>query len=150
MIFEPGFSTAEQVTETSGRGVGMDIVRRNIEALHGRVEIESEEGQGATFTIRLPLTLAIIEGFSVGVGSEVYVLPIDPIVECVELPAHSMTGKGRSRRADLARRAAAFHPLAPVCSVLRAASRERTWSSSATRVVMRGSWSTHFMANIKQ
>jgi two-component system chemotaxis sensor kinase CheA len=90
LIFEPGFSTAEQVSETSGRGVGMDIVRRNIEALHGRVEIESEEGRGATVTIRLPLTLAIIEGFSVGVDSEVYVLPLDAILECVELPANGL------------------------------------------------------------
>jgi two-component system chemotaxis sensor kinase CheA len=92
LIFEPGFSTAEQVTETSGRGVGMDIVRRNIEALHGRVEVESEEGHGVTFTIRLPLTLAIIEGFSVGVDSEVYVLPMDSILECVELPANCLKG----------------------------------------------------------
>jgi two-component system chemotaxis sensor kinase CheA len=93
LIFEPGFSTAEQVTETSGRGVGMDIVRRNIEALHGRVEVESEEGRGVTVTIRLPLTLAIIEGFSVGVDSEVYVLPLAAIVECVELPADHHAGR---------------------------------------------------------
>ena len=92
LIFEPGFSTAEQVTETSGRGVGMDIVRRNIEALHGRVEVESEEGRGVTITLRLPLTLAIIEGFSVGVDSEVYVLPIDSVLECVELPASCLEG----------------------------------------------------------
>lgn len=92
LIFEPGFSTAEQVTETSGRGVGMDIVRRNIEALHGRVEVESEEGRGVTVTIRLPLTLAIIEGFSVGVGSEVYVLPVDSILECGELPGSGLKG----------------------------------------------------------
>ena len=92
LIFEPGFSTAEQVSETSGRGVGMDIVRRNIEALHGRVEVESEEGRGVTVTIRLPLTLAIIEGFSVGVDSEVYVLPLAAIQECVELPANHLEG----------------------------------------------------------
>jgi len=92
LIFEPGFSTAEQVSETSGRGVGMDIVRRNIEALHGRVEVESEEGRGVTVTIRLPLTLAIIEGFSVGVDSEVYVLPLAAIQECVELPANHLAG----------------------------------------------------------
>ena len=92
LIFEPGFSTAEQISETSGRGVGMDIVRRNIEALHGRVEVESEEGRGVTVTIRLPLTLAIIEGFSVGVDSEVYVLPLAAILECVELPANHLAG----------------------------------------------------------
>ena len=70
----------------------MDIVRRNIEALHGRVEVESEEGRGVTVTIRLPLTLAIIEGFSVGVDSEVYVLPLAAIQECVELPANHLAG----------------------------------------------------------
>jgi two-component system chemotaxis sensor kinase CheA len=87
LIFEPGFSTAEKVTDVSGRGVGMDVVRRNIEALRGTVAVESQEGAGTTLTIRLPLTLAIIEGFLVGVGDETYVLPLDVVVECVEMPA---------------------------------------------------------------
>jgi two-component system, chemotaxis family, sensor kinase CheA len=87
LIFEPGFSTAEKVTDVSGRGVGMDVVRRNIEALRGTVTVESEEGAGTLMTIRLPLTLAIIEGFLVGVGEESYVLPLDVVVECVEMPA---------------------------------------------------------------
>jgi two-component system chemotaxis sensor kinase CheA len=69
LIFEPGFSTAEKVTNLSGRGVGMDVVRRNIEALRGSIEIGSEPGQGSSIEIRLPLTLAIIDGFLVGVGS---------------------------------------------------------------------------------
>jgi two-component system, chemotaxis family, sensor kinase CheA len=87
LIFEPGFSTAEKVTDVSGRGVGMDVVRRNIEALRGTVTVESKEGEGTTLTIRLPLTLAIIEGFLVGVGDETYVLPLEVVVECVEMPA---------------------------------------------------------------
>ena len=87
LIFEPGFSTAEKVTDVSGRGVGMDVVRRNIEALRGTVTVESQEGAGTMLTIRLPLTLAIIEGFLVGVGNESYVLPLDVVVECVEMPA---------------------------------------------------------------
>ena len=91
----------------------MDIVRRNIEALHGRVEVESEEGRGVTVTIRLPLTLAIIEGFSVGVDSEVYVLPLDAILECVELPANGLEGNDGQGRHDTARRAAAVHSIAP-------------------------------------
>ena len=87
VVFEPGFSTAEKVTEISGRGVGMDVVRRNVEALRGSVAIESEPGQGTTVTIRVPLTLAIIQGFKVGIGEESYILPLDAVVECLELPA---------------------------------------------------------------
>jgi two-component system, chemotaxis family, sensor kinase CheA len=85
-IFEPGFSTAESVTTLSGRGVGMDVVRRNIEALRGTIAIASEPGRGTTITIRLPLTLAIIEGLAVGVGDETYIVPIDAVVECIDLP----------------------------------------------------------------
>ena len=75
LIFEPGFSTAEKVTEISGRGVGMDVVRRNIDALRGRVEIATEAGKGTTFSIRLPLTLAVLDGLIVGVGRERFVMP---------------------------------------------------------------------------
>ena len=87
LIFEPGFSTATRVTDVSGRGVGMDVVRRNIEALRGTVAVESKEGAGTTLTIRLPLTLAIIEGFLVGVAGESYVLPLEVVYECLEMPA---------------------------------------------------------------
>jgi len=87
IVLEPGFSTAERVTELSGRGVGMDVVRRNVEALRGSVAIESERGRGTSVTIRVPLTLAIIQGFKVGIGDEVYILPLDAVVECLELPA---------------------------------------------------------------
>jgi two-component system chemotaxis sensor kinase CheA len=75
MIFEPGFSTAEQVTDVSGRGVGLDVVKRSIEALKGRVEISSEVGKGTTFAIHLPLTLAITDGMLVKVGKERYIIP---------------------------------------------------------------------------
>jgi len=85
LIFEPGFSTAEKVNNLSGRGVGMDVVRRNINALRGSVEIESHQGVGTTMRIRLPLTLAIIDGFLVEVGSSSFVIPLEMVVECIEL-----------------------------------------------------------------
>jgi two-component system, chemotaxis family, sensor kinase CheA len=85
LIWEPGFSTAEHVTNISGRGVGMDVVRRNIQSLRGSCEVASVEGEGTTFTIRLPLTLAIIDGFLVGVGKAAYVIPLDMVIECIEL-----------------------------------------------------------------
>ncbi|TFW22550.1 chemotaxis protein CheA [Duganella callida] len=84
LIFEAGFSTAEKITNLSGRGVGMDVVKRNIQALRGSVDVSSREGQGTTVTVRLPLTLAIIDGFLVQVGSSVFVIPLDMIEECIE------------------------------------------------------------------
>jgi two-component system chemotaxis sensor kinase CheA len=86
LILEPGFSTAERVTEYSGRGVGMDVVRRNVERLRGSINVDGKPGAGTTITLRLPLTLAIIRGFSVGVGDDVYVVPLDAEVECLEFP----------------------------------------------------------------
>jgi two-component system chemotaxis sensor kinase CheA len=85
LIFEPGFSTAQVVTDLSGRGVGMDVVRRNISALGGSVEIESVRGIGTRMTVRLPLTLAIMDGMSVAVGSEVYILPLASILESLQV-----------------------------------------------------------------
>ncbi|WP_348946046.1 chemotaxis protein CheA [Chitinibacter sp. FCG-7] len=85
LIFEPGFSTAEKVTNLSGRGVGMDVVKKNIEALRGEVEVDSTPGHGATIRIRLPLTLAIIDGFQVMVNGSVYVIPLEMVIECVDL-----------------------------------------------------------------
>jgi two-component system chemotaxis sensor kinase CheA len=85
LIFEPGFSTAESISNRSGRGVGMDVVRRNVMALRGSVEVETALGVGTTMRIRLPLTLAIIDGFLVGVGSSSFVIPLDRVTECVEL-----------------------------------------------------------------
>jgi two-component system chemotaxis sensor kinase CheA len=85
-VFEPGFSTAREVTELSGRGVGMDVVKRNIEALHGEVAIDTERGHGTIVRVRLPLTLAIISGFQVVVGNAVFVIPLDMVVECIDMP----------------------------------------------------------------
>jgi two-component system chemotaxis sensor kinase CheA len=87
LIFQPGFSTADKVSELSGRGVGLDVVRRNVNALSGAILVESRKGQGTAFTIRLPLTLAIIDGFAVKVGAETYVIPLSSVQECLELPA---------------------------------------------------------------
>ncbi len=86
LIFVPGFSTARQVTSLSGRGVGMDVVKQNVAALRGTIDVESTVGAGSTVRIRLPLTLAIIDGFMVGVAGATYIVPLDRVVECVELP----------------------------------------------------------------
>jgi two-component system chemotaxis sensor kinase CheA len=86
MTLRPGFSTARKVTDLSGRGVGMDVVRRNVESLRGTLTIDSQPGAGTTIDIRLPLTVAVIDGFAVGVGDETYVIPIDTIIECTEMP----------------------------------------------------------------
>jgi two-component system, chemotaxis family, sensor kinase CheA len=89
VLFLPGFSTNDAVTDLSGRGVGLDVVRRNVEALHGSVDLASEEGRGTTVTIRLPLTLAIIDGFSVLAGKDTFIVPQQYVIECTELPAAS-------------------------------------------------------------
>jgi two-component system chemotaxis sensor kinase CheA len=94
LIFEPGFSTAEKVSNLSGRGVGLDVVKRNITALRGTVSIDSQDGIGTTVTVRLPLTLAIIDGFLVEVGKSVFAIPLDMIEECVAYsaePGHDYT-----------------------------------------------------------
>ncbi|WP_342308070.1 chemotaxis protein CheA [Pseudomonas fluorescens] len=85
LIFEAGFSTAEAVTNLSGRGVGMDVVKRNITLLRGTVDLDSRPGQGTVVRIRLPLTLAIINGFLVGIDQSTYVIPLDMVQECIEL-----------------------------------------------------------------
>ncbi|WP_070965173.1 chemotaxis protein CheA [Vibrio sonorensis] len=85
LIFEPGFSTRDEVTDLSGRGVGMDVVKRNIEMLRGNIELETRAGQGSRVSIRLPLTLSIIDGFMFQVGDGDYVIPLDNVVECLEL-----------------------------------------------------------------
>ncbi|MBX8602383.1 chemotaxis protein CheA [Pseudomonas cichorii] len=87
LIFEAGFSTAEQVSNLSGRGVGMDVVRSAIDQLRGTIEIDSVAGEGCTFRIRLPLTLAIIDGFLVSVGQDSFVIPLDVVTECMEATA---------------------------------------------------------------
>jgi two-component system chemotaxis sensor kinase CheA len=92
LIFKPGFSTSENVTDLSGRGIGMDVVRRNIESLRGIVELESREGEGTTISIRLPLTLAIIDGFKVVVSRETYIIPMETVIECLEMPEEARNG----------------------------------------------------------
>ena len=95
LIFQPGFSTAKAVTSISGRGVGMDVVKRAIDALRGSVEIDSEPGLGTSIRVRLPLTLAIIDGLQVQVQGEYYVVPLTLVEECVELPREADGGRRR-------------------------------------------------------
>ena len=95
LIFAPGFSTAEAVTDVSGRGVGMDVVKRNIASLNGTVEIESSEGNGMKVSVRLPLTLAIMDGMSVGVGDEVYILPLSSVVESFQVKSDAVSTVGQ-------------------------------------------------------
>lgn len=95
LIFEPGFSTAKAVTGISGRGVGMDVVKRSIESLRGSIDIKSRRGSGTTITLKLPLTLAIIDGLMVKVGDGSYVLPLSAVVECVELSREEVELAGK-------------------------------------------------------
>ncbi|WP_286235696.1 chemotaxis protein CheA [Thalassotalea sediminis] len=87
LIFEPGFSTAQEISDISGRGVGMDVVKKNIQALGGRIQIDSTPGEGSTFKVNLPLTLAILDGQLVKVGSETYIVPLITIVESLQTKA---------------------------------------------------------------
>ena len=99
LIFHPGFSTAEQVSDVSGRGVGMDVVRRNINELGGSIEIDSEIGKGSTITIRLPLTLAILDGQTVSIGEETYIVPLVSIIESIQVKQNMLNlvaGKGET------------------------------------------------------
>lgn len=96
LIFAPGFSTSEVVTDVSGRGVGMDVVKRNISALNGTVEIDSVEGHGLRISVRLPLTLAIMDGMSVSVGDEVYILPLSSVVESFQVDERVVSTIGQS------------------------------------------------------
>lgn len=98
LIFAPGFSTADVVTDVSGRGVGMDVVKKNIASLGGTVEIDSAEGYGMRVSVRLPLTLAIMDGMSVGVGEEVYILPLSSVVESFQVQADMVKSVGGSGR----------------------------------------------------
>ena len=101
LVFEAGFSTAESVSKLSGRGVGMDVVKRNIQALRGNIEVRTWPGQGSRFTIRLPLTLAIIDGFLTIVGQASYVIPLDSVVECLELQVDDTRGHMLNLRGEV-------------------------------------------------
>ena len=101
LIFEPGFSTAEKVTNVSGRGVGMDVVKRNIESLRGNVSVFSEAGAGTIVKIQLPLTLSIIDGFRVLVAGKSYVIPLDLVIECIEIDHEKLFAKDGGNFLDL-------------------------------------------------
>ncbi len=101
ILFTPGFSTAKTVSNVSGRGVGMDVVKTNIESLRGTIDLTSEKGKGTTVTLKLPLTLAIIEGLLARIGDEHYVLPLSTVEECIELASRDGDGAGRRRLANI-------------------------------------------------
>ncbi|TNE78578.1 MAG: chemotaxis protein CheA, partial [Gammaproteobacteria bacterium] len=135
LIFAPGFSTAEQVSDLSGRGVGMDVVKRNIQSMGGHVEIMSKEGQGTTTRIVLPLTLAILDGMLVKVGSQIYIIPVSSIVESLQLrdqSLYSLPGK-----VPMLKVRDEYYPLVSVASAMRIDSqtpREKTDRSIAVMV----------------
>jgi two-component system chemotaxis sensor kinase CheA len=99
LIFAPGFSTAEQVSDVSGRGVGMDVVRRNVREFGGNVEVSTQPGKGTRMTVRLPLTLAIMDGMELALGGEIYILPLNAIVESLRPAAQDLKSIGGARRA---------------------------------------------------
>ncbi len=101
LLFEPGFSTASRVTDVSGRGVGMDVVRQRVEALRGAIDVASKPGEGATVTLRLPLTLAIIDGLLVSVGESCFVLPLANTLECIELTEKDIEAANGKRVANV-------------------------------------------------
>jgi two-component system chemotaxis sensor kinase CheA len=109
LIFEPGFSTADEVTDVSGRGVGMDVVRKNISALSGRLDIASEAGVGTRLTLRLPLTLAIVDGMQVAVGDQIFVLPLGDVIESMQPQPADIEGVGG--RPSLLRMRGEFVPI---------------------------------------
>ncbi|MDJ0738230.1 MAG: chemotaxis protein CheA [Gammaproteobacteria bacterium] len=101
LIFQPGFSTAEQVSDVSGRGVGMDVVRRNINELGGAIEIESTPGEGSAIVVRLPLTLAILDGQTIRIGDETYIVPLVSIIESIQIDdsmLNKVAGRGETFR----------------------------------------------------
>ena len=154
LIFEPGFSTAEKVTNLSGRGVGLDVVKRNITALRGTVALSSEEGVGTTVTVRLPLTLAIIDGFLIGVGTSVYAIALDMIEECIAFSpesGHDFTNlRGQiSRNISVGGFALCFHGAAfgPTNGFRRSLKFDnRFFSQTGRRLDIFDLWSGHFQS----
>jgi len=115
LIFRPGFSTADVVSDVSGRGVGMDVVRRNIRALGGTVDVKTEAGKGSVFTIRLPLTLAILDGQSIVVGEEVYIVPLVAIIESIQVDSSLVNGV--TGQAEVYRLRDEYIPIVKLCDV---------------------------------
>ena len=152
LIFAPGFSTADVVTDVSGRGVGMDVVKKNITALGGTVEIESAEGFGMSVKVRLPLTLAIMDGMSVGVGGECYILPLSSVVESFQVDAEKIKTHRRqrprgagARRIPAGGRARTQSSSVPRSDARRRASRSWWWSKP--KAAARRCWSTSCWAS---
>jgi two-component system chemotaxis sensor kinase CheA len=133
LIFMPGFSTAEQLSDVSGRGVGMDVVRKNIKALGGSVEIRSEAGKGSTFTIRLPLTLAILDGQLVSVGDQVYIVPLVSIVETLQIRKELINAI--AGRAELYRLRDEYIPIVRLYDVLGVEPKQRDLANGLLVVV---------------
>ena len=131
LIFEPGFTTASELTAVSGRGVGMDVVRRHIRSLRGTIDIASAPGKGTRFTIQLPLTVAIINGFAVGAARETYVLPLEAVEECVDCTG-AVADDGAAGLFSLRGAAVPYACLADVLHL-----RERVTSTRASMVVIR-------------
>jgi len=117
LIFAPGFSTAEQVTDVSGRGVGMDVVKRNIQALNGQIEITTEAGRGTSVIIRLPLTLAILDGMSVRIGDDIFIVPLNCVIESLQPQAEQI--KSLSNQARVVKVRNEYLPLAPLHELFR-------------------------------
>jgi two-component system chemotaxis sensor kinase CheA len=127
LIFAPGFSTADKVTDVSGRGVGMDVVKRNIESLRGHIALASQPGRGTTMQIRLPLTLAMIDGFLTQVGGVHYVLPLDVVAECIDVPPECRDSSSRPIGTfDLRGEVLPYIDLAPFYGVAPAGGRRRS------------------------
>lgn len=133
LIFEPGFSTAKSVNNLSGRGVGMDVVRRNIESLRGNVSIFSEPGQGSRIVIRLPLTLAIIDGFHVKVSNESFIVPLDAMVECISL---TDAQKAEAAKRDYIKLRDEVLPLIPLAKNWQTASKDVLQADRVNLVVV--------------
>jgi len=133
LIMEPGFSTAEVITDVSGRGVGMDVVRRNITELGGRLELDSVEGYGSRTIIRLPLTLAILDGLSISVGAETYIIPLNAIIESLQVSVNDL--KTVSGEGQLLRVRGEYLPLVKVHEVFNTTPRASALESGIAVIV---------------
>jgi len=133
LIFQPGFSTADVVSDLSGRGVGMDVVRRNIASLNGSIEVSSEAGKGSRFVIRLPLTLAILDGQLVRVGEQIYIFPLVSIVESIQSENLSINNVGG--HSDVLQLRDEYVPIMPLHEVFNIETEEKALSDSIIVVV---------------
>ena len=133
LIMEPGFSTADVITDVSGRGVGMDVVRRNIAELGGQLELDSVEGFGSRTTIRLPLTLAILDGLSVLIGAETYIIPLNAIIESLQVTTDDL--KTVSSDGQLLRVRGEYLPLIKMHEIFNAQPKAESWEQGIAVIV---------------